>query len=193
MKHKSIHSSIALVALLVIAVLTHGTAFAHERVVIGDYVFVLGWLEEPPVVGLKNSAWIQITRESDGSTVNNAEATLTAQIRAGDRSKDLLLRPAPGEPGTYLGDFIPTRRGTYTLIINGALGDQSIEINSEIEEVFPADVLEFPEASTSIDELQQSIDALRGDVNSARTFGVAALALGAIGLVLAAIGLGRKR
>jgi hypothetical protein len=79
------------------------------------------------------------------------------------------------------------------LIINGAIGDQTIEINSEIEEVFPADVLEFPEAPAPVAELQQSIDALRGEVNSARTFGVAALALAAIGLVLAAIGLGRKR
>jgi hypothetical protein len=179
--------------LLACLALAQGAVFAHERVVIGDYVFVLGWLDEPPVVGLKNSAWIQITRESDGSAVTDAEATLTAQIRAGDRSKDLLLRPSPDDPGVYLGDFIPTRRGTYALIINGAIGDQTIEINSEIEEVFPADVLEFPEAPAPVAELQQSIDALRGEVNSARTFGVAALALAAIGLVLAAIGLGRKR
>jgi len=179
--------------LLVLAVFAaSGTALAHERIVAGDYAFVLGWLEEPPVVGLKNAALVEISTAADGTPVEGAEGTLTAQIEFGGQARDLILRPIEDKPGVYVGDFIPTRRGTYTLKIGGTLNGQSIEVSGEIEEVGSAASLEFPEAQPSASDLQQSIESLRGEISSARTFGVAGLALGAIGLVLAAVSLGRK-
>jgi hypothetical protein len=170
-----------------------GTAFAHERIEIGDYVFVLGWLEEPPLAGLKNAAYIEITLKSDGSPVTSAEGSLDARIEYGGRMRDLVLRPIQDTPGAYAGDFIPTRRGVYTLKLTGALGDQPIDISGEIEEVISAASMQFPEEQPSTDEVLQTIDEVRSEIGSARLFGIVGLALGATGVVLAGVVWGRKR
>jgi hypothetical protein len=180
--------------LLVLAALfVAGSARAHERIVSGKYAFVLGWLDEPPIVGLKNAAYVEVSLAADGAPVAGAESTLTARIEFGGRARDLILRPVEGTPGAYAGDFIPTRRGTYTLILAGAIDAQPIDVRGEIEEVASAASLEFPEAQPGASDLQQSLDALRGEVSSARAFAVAGLAIGAIGLVLAAAAFGRKK
>ena len=179
--------------LMAAALLTAGTALAHERIVSGDYVFVAGWLEEPPLAGLKNAAYLEISRVDDGTPVAGAEATLTAQIQYGGRARDLILRPIEGRPGAYAGDFIPTRRGTYTLVLGGSIEGQPIEVSAEIEEAISAASLEFPEAQPTTGELQASIEQARGEASGARAFGVAGLALAAIGLVLAAVAVGRKK
>jgi hypothetical protein len=164
---------------------------AHERIVSGDYAFTLGWLDEPPIVGLKNAALLELTTASDDKPVEGAEATLMAQIEFGGKTKELILRPLEEAPGSYAGDFIPTRRGTYTLKIGGTWNGQPVEVSNAIEEVGSADSLAFPEPP--VGDVQKSIDALRGEVSGARAFGVAGAALGTIGLVLAGVALGRKR
>ncbi len=191
MKHLRFWSVLAGVAA---AVLVIGTAaarpLAHERVVSGDYAFVLGWLEEPPVVGLKNAALVEVATANNDQPVEGAEGSLTAQIVYGGKSKELLLRPLEGKPGTYVGDFIPTRRGTYTLNLGGTINGQPIEVSNEIEEVGSLDSLTFPEPSV---DLQKSIEALQSELNTTRIFAVVGAALGTIGLVLAGVALGRSR
>jgi len=184
---------IVLGLLLPAALFAAGSAQAHERIVSGKYAFVLGWLDEPPIVGLKNAVYVEVSLAADGTPVAGAESTLAARIEFGGRARDLIVRPVEGTPGAYAGDFIPTRRGTYTLILGGAIDGQPIDVRGEIEEVASAASLEFPEAQPGATDLQQSLDALRGEVSSARAFAVAGLALGAIGLVLAAVALGRKK
>jgi hypothetical protein len=169
-----------------------GTAFAHERIEVGDYVFVLGWVDEPPLVGLRNAAFIEITLKSDGSPVTGAEASLAAAVAYGGQSRDLVFRPL-GEPGQYAADFIPTRRGIYTLKLTGALGEQPIDISGEIEEVLSAASAQFPEEQPTAGELLQALDEVRGEIGSARLFGIVGLLLGAIGVVLAGVALSRKR
>ena len=185
----------ALVLAAALALMLVGSAaarpLAHERIVSGDYAFVLGWLDEPPIVGLKNAALLELTTAKDDQPVEGAEATLTAQIEAGGKTKELILRPLEEKPGTYVGDFIPTRRGTYTLKIGGTLNGQPVDVSNEIEEVGSADSLTFPEPLGG--EAQAEIDALRGEISTARAFGVAGAALGMIGLVLAGVALGRGR
>jgi hypothetical protein len=182
-----------LVWLVLAGCLAAQPALAHERIVSGDYAFVVGWLEEPPIVGLKNAAWIKVTRADNGAPVTGAEGALTARIEYGGRSRDLVLRPILTEAGAYAGDFIPTRRGTYTLHLGGTIDTQPIDASGEIEEVVSAAGLEFPEALPGAGDLQASIEALQGEVGAARAFAVAGLALGAIGLVLAGVSLGRKK
>ncbi len=180
------------VALVLVAVgVAAARPLAHERIVSGDYAFVLGWLDEPPIVGLKNAALLELTTAKDDQPVEGAEATLTAQIAVGGKTKDLILRPLEERPGTYVGDFIPTRRGTYTLKIGGTLNGQPVDVSNEIEEVGSADSLTFPEALGG--EVQAAIDGLRDEVSSTRAFAVAGAALGTIGLVLAGVALGRGR
>ena len=182
-----IAAALAVLATLLIV----GTASAHTRIVKGDAVFVLGWLDEPPVAGLKNAAWVQISTATDNKPITGAEATLTAQIQYGGKSYDLILLPLAGQPGTYVGSFIPTRRGTYTLKLGGTLNNQPIDVSSEIEEVGSADSLAFPEPVNA--DIQQSLDDLHSELNTARAFGLAGLVVGAISLALAGILFGRLR
>jgi hypothetical protein len=177
-------------AVIVTSMLAGGTAVAHERIVAGNYAFVLGWLEEPPVVGLKNAALVEVTTATDDQPVEGAEGTLTAQIVYGGKSKELLLRPLAGSPGTYVGDFIPTRRGTYTLKLGGTINGQAIDVSNEIEEVGSLDSLTFPEPQV---DAQKSIEALQTELGTTRTLALVGAALGAIGLGLAGIAISRSR
>ena len=181
----------ATAAALAVAVLIVGTALAHTRVVQGDYAFVLGWLEEPPAVGLKNAALVQLSAAADNQPVTGAEATLTAQIAYGGKTRDLLLRPLEGKPGTYVGDFIPTRRGTYTLRLGGTVVSQPIDVSGEIEEVGSSDSLAFPEPVNS--DLQKAIDELQGQLSTSRLIGLTGLLVGLISLVLVGLLFSRQR
>ena len=178
------------ILIVLLALLVTGTAFAHERIVSGDYAFVLGWLEEPPVVGLKNAALVEITSAKDDQPVEGAEGTLTAQIVYGGKSKELLLRPLEGQPGTYVGDFIPTRRGMYTLKLGGTINGQPVDLSNEIEEVGSLDSLTFPEPQA---DLQPAIATLQSELSTTRLFAIVGAALGTIGLVLAGVAIGRSR
>ena len=162
----------------------------HERIVAGDYALTLGWLEEPPVVGLKNAALVEVATAKDDQPVEGAEGALTAQILYGGKSKELLLRPLEEQPGSYAGDFIPTRRGTYTLKLGGTINSQPIDITNEIEEVSSPDSLTFPEPQA---DLQPAITALQNELSTTRIFAIVGAALGTIGLVLAGVALGRSR
>jgi hypothetical protein len=163
---------------------------AHVRIVSGDYALTLGWLDEPPIVGFKNAALVEAATAKDDRPVEGAEGSLTAQIDYGGQSKELLLRPVEGQPGVYAGDFIPTRRGTYTLKLGGTINGQPIAASSEIEEVVSPDSLAFPEPQA---DLQPAINALQSDLSSTRMFAVVGAALGTIGLVLAGVAIGRSR
>ena len=182
---------LAIVAAMITALLLVNGALAHTRIVQGEYAFVLGWLDEPPVVDVKNAALIAITTASDNQPISGAEGTLTAQIQYGGKTRDLILRPLAGSPGTYVGDFIPTRRGTYTLNIGGMLNHQPIEVSGDIEEVGSTASLAFPEPVNS--DLQKSIDDLRSTVTMSQITGLAGLAVGLIGLVLIVVSFRRKR
>jgi hypothetical protein len=179
-----------LLLIILLALLVTGTAFAHERIVAGDYALTLGWLDEPPVVGLKNAALVEVATAKDDQPVEGAEGTLTAQILYGGKSKELLLRPLEGQPGSYVGDFIPTRRGTYTLKLGGTINGQAIDISNEIEEVVTPDSLAFPEPPI---DAQAALTALQSELSTTRIFAVVGAALGTIGLVLAGVAIGRSR
>jgi hypothetical protein len=178
------------ILMVAVALALTGTALAHERIVSGDYAFVLGWLEEPPVVGLKNAALVEVTTAKDDQPVEGAEGTLTAHIVYGGQSKELLLRPLAGQPGTYVGDFIPTRRGTYTLKLGGTINGQPIDVSNEIEEVGSLDSLTFPEPQI---DLPKSIESLQSELSTTRMFAIVGAALGTIGLVLAGVAIARSR
>ena len=103
--HRLLSAAIGLAAALFITGMAAARPLSHERIVAGDYAFVLGWLDEPPVVGLKNAALVEITTAQDDQPVEGAEGTLTAQIVYGGKTKELLLRPLEEQPGTVCGRF----------------------------------------------------------------------------------------
>jgi hypothetical protein len=191
MKHHLLPGiALGVLALLLSAAVAAARPLAHERIVVGDYALILGWLDEPPIVGFKNAALVEVATAKDDRPVDSAEGSLTAQIDYGGKSKELLLRPLEEQPGAYVGDFIPTRRGTYTLKLGGTINNQPIDVSSEIEEVVSPDSLAFPEPQA---DLQPAITALQSDLSTTRMFAIVGAALGTIGLVLAGVAIGRSR
>jgi hypothetical protein len=189
-RHISLGIAIGSMALLLSAATVAAGPLAHERIVSGDYALTLGWLDEPPVVGLKNAALVEVTTATGDRPVEGAEGSLTAQIVYGGRSKELLLRPLEEQPGAYVGDFIPTRRGTYTLKLGGTINGQAVDVSSEIEEVVSPDSLAFPEPQADVPAV---INALQSELSNTRMFAIVGAALGTIGLVLAGVAIGRSR
>ena len=119
---------------------------------------------------------------------------MNVTVTAGGREKQLGLRPLGEDtPGQYAADFIPTRRGTYTVQLIGKIEDTDVNVSVDIEEVADASSLQFPETQPSIGDLQNSIDELSNQISSARAFGVAGLALAVISLVLAGTMLRKRR
>ncbi len=163
---------------------------AHQRIVAGNYALTLGWLDEPPIVGFKNAALVEVATAQNDQPVTGTEGTLTAQIVYGGKAKDLVLRPLEDQPGAYAGDFIPARRGTYTLKVGGTINGQPIDVSTDIEEVVTPDSLAFPEPQA---DLQSAINALQSDLSTTRMFAIVGAALGTIGLVLAGVAIGRSR
>ena len=183
-------AAVGVMAALFIVGVAAARPLSHERIVSGDYALTLGWLDEPPIVGMKNAATIEVATAKDDQPITGTETTLTAQIVYGGKAKDLELRPLEDQLGAYAGDFIPTRRGTYTLKVGGTINGQAVTASADIEEVVTPDSLAFPEPPL---DAQAAITALQNDLSTTRTFALVGAALGMIGLVLAGIAIARSR
>ncbi|HRQ40568.1 MAG TPA: hypothetical protein PLD25_21855 [Chloroflexota bacterium] len=165
-------------------------AHAHVRVEVGPYVVVVGWLAEPPVVGERNSLTVEISE--DGQPVENAAATLNAELKYGAESFRANLTPT-AVPGLYTVDIFPTVRGQYAVRLFGTLGDTAVDETVRPEEVFPAANIQFPEPMPDARELQREITALEADLQTMRTVTYAALAVGVFALLLAGVLLLKRR
>ena len=174
--------------------LTAGIASAHEGITVGPYTLEVGWVDEPPIVGLKNAVFISIVTTVDEKPVEGVN-TLIVTVSMGGQEKKLELRPLGEDtPGQYAADFIPTRRGTYTVKLTGKIESTDVNTNVDIEETLDAASLQFPalDAQASISDLQNKINDLSSQFGSIRGFAVAGLALAVIALVLAGAGLRKK-
>jgi hypothetical protein len=179
----------ALFAFALLAV-TAGTALAHDRVEVGPYVLIVGWENEPPVVGDRNFLVIDISR--DGEPVEDVEATLDLRILYGGQTFSTNLNPT-STPGHYRVDVYPTVRGQYIIEFTGKIEDLDVDVESEPEEVLPAAVLQFPETPPGTLELQAEIDNLTGQLETARLLAIAGIVVGVIGIAVGAAGLALKR
>ena len=178
---------------LVLALMLAGshvkTALAHERVEVGDYVLIVGWQNEPVIVGERNAMLIQVTL--DGEPVTGLEVGLDAEVHYAGREllANLLLGDVPGE---YLVEVFPTVRGQYELRLIGNIGDEEVDLFVEPEEVLPAAVLQFPEALPDTRELQSEVEGLQAQLTTAYALAAVGIGLGAIGLILSIVTLRRK-
>lgn len=168
-------------ALLLVA----GPAWAHEHVLVGDYEFTVGWLNEPVIAGQVNGLDLFVApapEEGATDTQEDEEAagvagladTLIFTVEYGGVERAYPLSPAFGRDGGYHADFIPTRAGQYTFHFTGSVEDQPVDVQIEPEEVQgPAD-LSFPEAPSPGTTVQ--------------TLAVLGVLLGATGTILGLIG-----
>ena len=159
-------------------------ALAHEEVVVGPYTLEIGWVDEPPLAGLKNAVSIRILKTDSGEPVEDVN-TLEVTVSAGDKDLKLELHPAgEHQPGQYAADFIPTRRGTYTLKLSGKIEDTEVNTSVDIEEVADATRLQFPEPLPDAQALNQAVSRAEAAANSANTTALIAIALGVLGVLL---------
>lgn len=191
--HSRLSIGVFLAAFSLMAVIVP-SALAHSRVEIGPYAVVVGWLQEPPIVGERNALVIEISENE--APVEGVEATLDAELLYGGRSFRTNLNPTV-TPGLYTAEIFPTVRGQYAVHLFGAIGDVEVDEIVEPEEVFPASRIQFPQAQPDPGELQKEFQAdvaeLESQLGTARLLAVAGVVTGLLGTGLAAFGLLRRR
>jgi hypothetical protein len=166
------------------------SAQAHTRVEVGPYVIVLGWLNEPPIVGERNSLTIEITE--DDQPVEGVEATLDAELVFGPETFRTNLNPTT-TPGLYTAEIFPTVRGQYAVHLFGSIEEMEVDVTAEPEEVAPGSRIQFPEPLPDSRELQKEVNLLESEVQSTRTLAYVGLGLAAVSLLIAIVSLLRKR
>jgi hypothetical protein len=150
-------------------------ALAHEEREVGGHTLVVGWLEEPAFAGFKNAVqFIASHGEGDPVTEANLEVeVIFGEAEAEERTEPMPLEPAFGTPGEYHAFLIPTRPGTYTFHVFGALeGEELDETFTSGEQTFndvrePTEV-QFPAQDPSTGELAEAVTRLQTRLDSAQ-------------------------
>jgi hypothetical protein len=180
----------AVLAFLFLFVLDTRLALAHTRIEVGPYVIVIGWENEPVVVGERNALLFEVSQ--DDEPVEGLEGTLEIAVLYGGQTFTGNLQPGPA-PGTYTVEILPTVRGQYSVQLTGMIEDLEIDEIVEPEEVLPATVLQFPESPPDARELQASIDELASQLQTVMILAIAGLGLAVAGIGLAAVSLLKSR
>jgi hypothetical protein len=140
--------------------------YGHTEIKVGNYTIEAGWSNEPALINNLNEIVISVV-END-SPVRNAMKDLFISINYGGINKKLNFIPSEESAGLYLADIIPSKLGTYSLNLKGAIGTQSINNDIPIEEVEDAKKLTFPvsEGSTSLENIGKQITPIMKDLAS---------------------------
>ncbi len=195
-------------------------AFGHTTIEVDPYVIEVGWGIEPPVVGFRNDFVFEISEpgETEGikSGVKNAFKNLEATAKFGGVTKKLDINSDP-RLGHYFSSVIPTRTGSFTILLKGDVNGVPVDVEIPVEDVESTAVLDFPPKSDSSSEpdvaaLKNSLSSIQKDVTnlksklggvdtsagefsveSAYNFGVFGLSLGAAGVILAIIAMIKRK
>lgn len=165
-------------------------ALAHTRVEVGPYAIVVGWAEEPAIIGERNALVIEVTEGEE--PVAGVEASLNAELQYGGQTFAANLNPT-ADPGQYTVEIFPTVRGQYAVRLSGSIGDVAVDEVIEPEEVFSAARIQFPEAQPDPRDLKAEIDELTNQLESTRSLAYVGIGIGALGIILAAVSLIRRR
>ncbi len=192
---KPIAVSVAL-ALVIIGV-TVGVAFAHESRTVGKYQLVVGFATEPAYSNLPNSVDLRVTNTETKQPVEGLDKSLSAEVIFGAKSTPVKLRARFGQPGAYLGDFIPTRAGTYIFHFTGQI--ENIKIDERFEsgpntfsDVRDPGEMQFPESVPAPLDIARQAQSAQDTAGSAQTLAYVGIGVGALGLIAAALALVRK-
>jgi len=132
-----------MVVVALFAALSPFVTTAHEHRQVGEYSFVVGFLNEPAISNELNGLDLRISLPMAGATpdadgeittepVAGLEATLQAEVIFGDQRMPLTISPVWNTPGSYQAHFIPTQPGDYSFHIWGTIN------GTEIDEMFTA-------------------------------------------------------
>jgi hypothetical protein len=188
-------------------------ALAHEARTVGPYHLLVGFGEEPPYAGVKNSVQVVVAR--GGNPVTDIGSSLKVQVIYGTATKDLSLEPTfdpdtgLGTPGDYRAWFVPTAAGPYTFRLFGSIGSTKLDESfksgpTTFNDVVDPGTVEFPlklptlqEVATKVDrstsrvtsQLTVATEAARHGDSSVRLLALAALVIGLVGVATGAAGL----
>jgi hypothetical protein len=187
-------SAASTIAIVVASLLVFsGTAYAHERRMVGPYQFVVGWLNEPAYVGQLNSLDLRVTdtRTNPATPVTGLEKTFTADVAAGGLSPfPLTVSARFGSAGAYNGWVMPTAVGTYMFHITGKIDTQAVDEKftsgpGTFGDIENTAALQYPTKVPVADELSKRLDAIASTTDQTRIIALVALVVG-----IAAIGWG---
>jgi hypothetical protein len=146
-------SLLAIIALTTILANYLIPVHAHITKQFGNISVEVGWTEEPPLVGQLNSALIVVEKAVTGGNstpVNNALSQLDIKEKYGGISKPIEFVPSEQTEGGYEAKIIPTRIGSYGLLMNGSIQNQNItNVEIPLDEVEGTQMFSFPDREIS--------------------------------------------
>src|ERR671938_1574447 len=140
---------LVLTVLLIFSFSNAKTAYAHITKNFGNIQVEVGWSNEPPLVGELNNAIVQVNQTGGKNTqtpIINALANMDIAVKYGGVTKPLDFVPSEETEGMYNGQMIPTRPGTYSLVLNGTIQNQKINTETPLDLVESTQKLNFPDS-----------------------------------------------
>lgn len=149
-------SILAIIALTSISSINLSPASAHITKQFGNISLEVGWSDEPPLAGQLNSAIVVVEKMVTGGNstpINNALSQIDIAVKYGGITKPLDFGPSEQAEGGYEAKIIPTRIGSYSLVMNGSIQSQNItNVEIPLDEVEGTQTFSFPDReSTSSD------------------------------------------
>ena len=146
-------SILAIIALITISTTYLTPVNAHITKQFGNVSVEVGWTDEPPLVGQLNSALIVVEKAVTGGNstpVSNALSQLDIKEKYGGITKPIEFVPSEQTEGGYEAKIIPTRIGSYSLLMNGSIQNQNItNVEIPLDEVEGTQMLSFPDREIS--------------------------------------------
>jgi hypothetical protein len=170
-------ASVSILILLVISISPFAIkpALAHKTLVFGNYLVTVGGNNEPVYNGLTNAPLVMVKKGSGDSAkpVINALANMQISIKYGSVTKQLDFVPSSTADGQYVAPLIPTRIGSYSLIMKGTIENQTIDTEIPLDDVASIDTLNFPQSGSSADtsnigQVSTIINQLTNDIEQAK-------------------------
>jgi|ERR1051325_416039 hypothetical protein len=142
---------VTLILVLVFSFSTVKMAYAHLTKKFGNLSVTVGWSNEPALVGELNNAIVQVNQTSGKTStgVINALANMNVLAKYGGVTKPLDFVPSEQTDGLYNGKMIPTRIGSYSLVMNGTIQGQKINAQIPLDEVQGKQQISFPDSGSS--------------------------------------------
>ena len=125
------------------------SAYGHITKQFGNIKIEVGWNDEPALVGQLNRAIVDVNSTTGGnsSAVINALADMNIVVKYGSVVKPLDFVPSEQSEGLYESKVIPTRVGSYSLMLNGTIKGQNISnVEIPLDEVEGTQKLSFPDS-----------------------------------------------
>ncbi len=183
---------------VLIVLLTAGAALAHETRVVGKYQVIVGFATEPAYVNTPNAIDLRVTNNDTKAPVAGLEKTLQAEVIFGGRSMPVQLTPRFGQPGAYLGNFIPTRTGSYIFHLRGQIENQPVDEQFEsgpntFSDVEDPSTLDFPDKVPSPPDMAKQLQAMQNALATVQTLSIAGIIVGVVGMILGGVALLRRK